>query len=391
VTPLGRGGLYLRLSLFYAALFGVTGVTTPFWPRWLEAQGLDPQAIGLLLATLPWVRLLTNPWVARLADRGLGARRLLLAVAAGTVLAYALFGVATGFWALLLVSLLSGACFANIQPLAESIAVPACRAQRLDYGQVRLWGSLSFILVAAGAGWLLADRSPAWILLLTLAGLVLALAAGLGLPERRSAMPPGGAGALRLLRDRRFALFVLASGLIQSSHVVLYGFATLRWLAAGHDAGTIGWLWSEGVVIETLVFALGGRLIGRIGPLWLLAAGGAVAALRWLGLAWLEALPALAVLQALHGITFGASHLAAMSHIGQSTPPQLAATAQGLHGAIAWGAVFGLAMAAAGPLYARFGGGAFIPMAGLALAGAGLAAMLARRPPLTQSPAGSPP
>ncbi|MFO1058926.1 MAG: MFS transporter [Dongiaceae bacterium] len=168
---------------------------------------------------------------------------------------------------------------------------------------------------------------------------------------------------------------------MQSSHVVLYGFGTLRWLAAGHDEATIGWLWSEGVIVETAVFALGGRLIGRIGPLWLLAGGGAVAVLRWLGLASLEALPALVVLQALHGITFGASHLAAMSYVGQSTPPQLAATAQGLHGAIAWGAVYGLAMAAAGPLYARFGGGAFLAMAGLALAGTGLAAMLARHPP----------
>jgi PPP family 3-phenylpropionic acid transporter len=381
VRPAARGGLYLRLSLFYAALFGVTGVTTPFWPRWLEAQGLAPPAIGLMLATVPWLRLLTNPWVARLADRGGGARRPLLLMAAGTLASYALFGAAGGFWGLLLVSLLAGGCSANLQPLAESIAVPACRASRLDYGQVRLWGSLSFILAAAGAGWLLADRPPSWILLLTLAGLAATLAAAAGLPERRPAAPPGGAGALHLLRDRRFALFVLASGLIQSSHVVLYGFATIRWLAAGHDAATVGWLWSEGVIVETAVFALGGRLIGRVGPLWLLAGGGAVAALRWLGLASLEALPALVLLQALHGITFGASHLAAMSYVGQATPPQLAATAQGLHGAVAWGAVYGLAMAAAGPLYARFGGGAFLAMAGLALAGAGLAAMLARRPP----------
>jgi PPP family 3-phenylpropionic acid transporter len=382
LTPLGRGGLYLRLSLFYAALFGVTGITAPFWPRWLQAQGLDPQAIGLLLATVPWLRLVTNPWAARLADRGLGARRLLLALAAATLGGYALFGLAAGFWGLLAVSLLASGCFANLQPLAESIAVPACRANRLDYGQVRLWGSLSFIVAAAGAGRILAERPTAWILLLTLAGLALTLAAAAGLPGRRThAPPPDAAGALRLLADRRFALFVLASGLIQSSHVVLYGFGTLRWLAAGHSEATIGWLWSEGVVVETAVFALGGRLIGRIGPLWLLAGGGAVAVLRWLGLAWLEALPALALLQALHGITFGASHLAAMSYVGQAAPPQLAATAQGLHGAIAWGAVYGLAMAAAGPLYAAFGGGAFLAMAGLALAGTGLAAMLARHPP----------
>ena len=38
------------LSVFYAAHFLVLGISMPFFPVWLAAKGLDPGAIGLVLA-----------------------------------------------------------------------------------------------------------------------------------------------------------------------------------------------------------------------------------------------------------------------------------------------------------------------------------------------------
>src|SRR5258707_86915 len=110
--------------------------------------------------------------------------------------------------------------------------------------------SIPFILVAVAAGQLLAGRSPDWILWLTLLGFALTIAAALALPGRRAAAPPSSAGLLSLIGNRRFCLAVVASGLIQASHALLYGFGTIRWLAAGYDKATIGWLWGEGVVVE---------------------------------------------------------------------------------------------------------------------------------------------
>ena len=82
-------------------------------------------------------------------------------------------------------------------------------------------------------------------------------------------------------------------------------------------------------------------------------------------------------LQLLHGLTFGAAHLAAMYYLMREVPPGLAATAQGLYGAVAWGAAFGLTMLAAGALYGAYGGGAFFVMAGMCFAGMVFALMLA--------------
>ncbi len=36
-----------RIAFFYAAYFAVVGVAAPYWPVWLEAQGMGPGEIGV--------------------------------------------------------------------------------------------------------------------------------------------------------------------------------------------------------------------------------------------------------------------------------------------------------------------------------------------------------
>jgi PPP family 3-phenylpropionic acid transporter len=74
------------------------------------------------------------------------------------------------------------------------------------------------------------------------------------------------------------------------------------------------------------------------------------------------------VVQSLHGFSFAATHLAAMTYLARHTPPGLAASAQMLQ-AIAVGATTGIVTLATGSLYAAFGGHAFFVMAAIAALG----------------------
>ena len=66
--------LATRLALQYVAVFLVVGVHLPFWPVWLEAQGLSGAAIGVVLSVYAWIKLIANPLVTAVADRA-GRRR----------------------------------------------------------------------------------------------------------------------------------------------------------------------------------------------------------------------------------------------------------------------------------------------------------------------------
>lgn len=365
-----------RLALFYAAYFAVVGILLPFWPAWLQSRGLGAQQIGILLALGPWSKLIGNPLFARLADRSGDIKRPLILAAGAALGFYALFALVDGFWALFAVTLLSALCLSAIMPLGDGLAMSLVARHGLHYGRVRLWGSLAFIAAGAGGGWLLAGRSPDLVLPMVLAAVGLTLAACVILPDTGRPAARGDAGWLDLIGSRRFVVFLAAAGLIQGSHAMIYGFGTLHWLAAGHGKDVIGLLWAVGVVAEVALFAAGGAIIARFEPSGLLALAGVAGILRWTVTALSTDLRVLVLVQLLHGLTFVAAHLAAMYYLMREVPAGLAATAQGVYGAVSWGAVLGLTMLAAGALYDAYAGGAFFVMTGMCLAGTAAALIL---------------
>jgi MFS transporter, PPP family, 3-phenylpropionic acid transporter len=369
----------LRLALFYGASFAAIGVSLPYWPVWLAAQGLAPSEIGLLLAANVWPRVLTSVAIPHAADR-LGRRRPLMLLLAGiTVIGIGLFAFAHELWAFLLLSLVTGATWAAILPLGEALALQELKPRGIGYGPVRLWGSVTFILTSVGGGWWIGRRGPGSVLALLLALLLLNLLACVQLPEVRARDRPREPPRLaELLRLPGLVGLVFAAGLIQASHALYYGFASLHWRAAGLGDAVIGWLWAEGVVAEILLFAAAGPVLDALPPLRLLTLAGGLAALRWCLTAAGTDVALLIPAQALHGASFGAVHLAVMHQLRDRVPSGLLASAQGVYAAIGGAFLMGLVTPVAGWLYAGIRGRAFFAMAGLALAGTGLAAMLAR-------------
>jgi PPP family 3-phenylpropionic acid transporter len=359
-----------RYAGMYGGIFLIIGVMLPFWPLWLQSRGLDATEIGIVFAIGAWVRVLTDPFVTHAADRSGNGRRMLIVCAALCLLGFAGFIPAWGFWPIAAATFFQSTFLRALIPLSESQTMAAVLAEKLDYGRIRLWGSITFILGALGTGPLLQHGDPDTVLWLVLGAAGLTLVAATLLPDRRGKPLEGGlAEVMPVLRDRPLLAFLLAASLIQASHAVLYGFGTLHWKAAGHGETLIGWLWAGSVVVEIVLFAVSRPIIERVGSMRLLVLAAAAGVARWLLFAWSTALPALVVGQALHAATFAAAHLAAVHFIARNAPPGLSATTQGLYAAIS-GTVMGLAMFLSGGLYARLGGNAFVPMAAMCAASA---------------------
>ena len=371
-----RGGA-TRLGLFYAASFLVVGIQLPFWPVWLHGRGLDAQEIAIVFAAAIWAKVIATPALGALADR-LGRRRAVMIVLAGCACAaYAGLWPVAGFWPLLALNLVAGMAQSALMPLGDSITLAAVRDQGLDYGRVRVWGSVSFIVAAVGSGALLAISPPVGpadnqVLFLVLAASAVLVAACIGIPPatRRTGIIRSRWAALgRLAADRRFWLFVVSAAALQSSHQLYYGFGTLYWRGLGFSDTVIGALWAEGGVAEIVLFWYSAPIVARFGPLGLMALGGAAGIVRWSLMGVLPGLGPAAVLQLLHALTFGASHLGAMHFMARSVPPGAAASAQSLYAALSAGLGSGLVMLVAGALYASYGGHAYPFMALLSAAG----------------------
>ncbi len=373
-------GFAPRLAALYAAIFTLTGIQFPFFPLWLKAKELDAAAIGLVLAAPMVVRVLAIPFAARVADRRDALRGVIIVASCLSVAGYVLLGLAEGATAILITYVVVSLAFTPVLPLAESYALRGLSLHGRAYGPVRLWGSAAFILGTFAAGFA-TDTIPArhLIWLIVAASLITALAAFSLAPLSTPAPAPSSPPRERkhLLRDPAFIAVLAAASLIQASHAVYYGFSALQWSAAGLDGTSIAALWALGVIAEIVLFAVSARLPPLFQPTVLLLIGALGAALRWTAMALDPPALALPFLQLLHALSFGATHLGALTYLARRAPPGQGATAQG-YLAIALGLAMAGAMGISGLLYAAFGSLAYAAMALAAVAG-GVGALIAHR------------
>jgi PPP family 3-phenylpropionic acid transporter len=365
--------------LLFAALYAGFGVQSPYLPAFLQAHGLSPEAIGIVLAAGTAIRLVAGPIAGRLADRFDATKLVFAGCAAAAAIASLGYLPATGFWPLLAVGLIQASALAPLAPLGDTLALAAAapheRTNRpgFDYGWVRGAGSAAFILGSVVSGQAIDRFGLAVIVwlnaaLLALAALLAPRTPELPRPEPRAVSGDGGSIG-ELLRLRAFQRVVLVAALILGSHALHDGFAMIRWQSAGIDAGTAGLLWSESVAAEVLVFLLIGRpLLDRIGPGGAAVLAAAAGMLRWSVEAESVWLPAVALVQPLHGITFALLHLACMQRLAETVPPRLAATALTIYGTVGIGAATVLLTLVSGSLYGVIGPAGFWVMAALCAA-----------------------
>jgi len=243
----------LLYALFYGGGFLALGVYLPFWPVWLEARGLSAAEIGLVLALPAWIKVASTPAIAQLADRSGRTKQVLALGCALATAGFAAFALAGGFWSIVALTVLVSVPFMALVPLADSLTLRAVYRLDLDYGRIRLWGSLTFLLATVVGGHLISRSGAGPILALILAALAITFVTTLLLPAPTPRTPSTAAGRhWRRLFTRPFLLFLAAACLLQASHAVYYGFSALHWRANGLDETTIGLLWAEGVVAVRL-------------------------------------------------------------------------------------------------------------------------------------------
>ena len=364
-----------RVALYFAAMFVIYGVLIPFLPVWLDGRGLNANEVAIVTAVPFILRLAVTPSVAIFADRLGNHRTLIIASAWAALAASLLLGTMHGFWPILLVAAPLSLAAATMMPLVEATAVKGVRQFGLDYGRMRLWGSLSFVLVGLIVGvWI--DRSGSeaalWVMI---CGTVLTVAAAHALPRERSvpesatisSAPSDSVGreVYRLLRLPVFLAFLLAASAAQASHALFYTFGALHMRAQGISGAWIGTLWAIGVLAEVALFAVAGSRFRHLKPDTLLALGAGAAIVRWSAMSFDPPLPLLVPLQLLHALTYGATHLGAILFVARAVPDRVSGTVQALYATFASGVAMGIATWASGPLFGTYAGRAYAAMAAL--------------------------
>nr|CRH07111.1 putative Major facilitator superfamily MFS_1 transporter [Candidatus Magnetococcus massalia] len=347
---------YWVISLYYAAFFGALGIWLPYWPLFLEHEGMNPEQIGLLTALTQGARVLGSPVWGHLADRS-NRRLVIIATSLGTLGAFSLFYFGSGFWYFALATIIYSFVHAAPLALVDATAMEQASHHNRDYGRMRVWGSIGFIIAAQLVGFLL----DFWSILLILPALTLLIGAdvllGFAMPKDVSHEAHGekSGQAIGVLSDPRLRWLYLSALLMQFSHSGYYGFFSLHMEANGFSRGEIGAFWSLGVLAEVVLMTWSKPLLNRYGASALMMISLILASVRWAVFsATVHWLP-IVLVQLLHAFTFGAYHVASVQRLHELAPAGKRASTQAWYSALSFGVGGGLGLAISGYLYKGVG------------------------------------
>jgi MFS transporter, PPP family, 3-phenylpropionic acid transporter len=341
--------------------FAVGGAVFPFISLYLRDQGLSfPEISRIFLMGASTLLLFPFLW-GMLADRLIPLNRLFLLLNALAVVALVLLGQARGYVALLVAYTFFHAVYNPTPMLMNALCFPHLRNPSEQFGPLRAWGSLGWILPSLPIFlWLAlsADQSLRFTLALGCGFAVVAAMGALRLPHT----PPGarqvrldGTPALgywpaarRLLGNPDYRAILLSFFLVASSFAVYGYYSSPRLEDLGMSRAWIGPVQSTGVVLEIILFRWRTRLIGRGSYATPILAGCAALLLRQLLFAWCGNLPILAASYLLVGVVVVFYHIGVSILVDRIASPEVRSTAQTL---------LVLCGSGLGPMFANWGVG----------------------------------
>ena len=372
-----------RTALLFCAPMMVNGIGLLYFPAMLHDLGMSDIEIGLIVSIPFLVRMLGMPIGAALADR-VSDRAIVLIWSAAVSLATAVVMLfAHSFWPIALLYGIQSLFYAPFVPIAEAILVSGVRRWGVDYGFLRMWGSIAFVLSTLTGGWLLelyggAMVLPAMAFFFMFTTLVAVAAPRLGRTAQAGRTTDDGNTSRRSpFWQADFLLVITGAALVQGSHGLLFAFATNYWTVNGISGIEISFLWTAGVVAEILLFFLSGRYLVRFSNLSLVLFGCGVAVVRWSLFPVVDGFWSYLLLQASHAFTFGIIHVGIQRFLMERVGDERGASAQGFYQFFI--SIFTVATSwASGFIYQAHGVQGFYIMALIAAAGVAsvVAAML---------------
>lgn len=324
-----------HIRLFYAAYFAAMGLMLPFFPVYLSNRGIDVAMIGVLTGLVSLSKVVAPPMVGMVMDRRSNMPRFVLVASLLAAVCAVSISWTTSVWSLALAIFGFGFLWAAVLPLTDGLSVVVSETALADYGRLRVWGSIGFVIASlAGGAWLAGRHMPDFPYWLGTLLLVMAVAAR-GFPSHAVSgeMEAGGHGRF----STPFFVLIGISFLMQASHGAYYGFYSLYLLKIGYSGWHVAAFWVLGVIAEIVLMWSWSRPIQRAAPAWVLGSCLLLASLRWSGIAVAHVWWLLAGLQLLHAASFAAFHLNAVAWVRRLAPSHRHASAQGWYSSVGFG------------------------------------------------------
>ena len=329
-------GIYFFFMLA-RAVFG------PFITVYLEEKGLSAEQIGVITGINSFVIILSQPLWGIVSDRMRSTRKtLVLCVLFQAVFAMSLLLASDMF--LIAAAFIIYTSFSSSEgPLMDTWALTSIKSagDPNGMGPVKMWGCIGVSLSSVVSGMFISRYSTSAVIpifsgMLLILSIVLLLVKTEGAPAKASSLRDMQLG--RVLRDKRFLVFLTYTFFMQLAHRGNYTFYPLLIKRLGGDNALVGYASALMFVSEAVIMFLSKKMLKKVKPEVLVMASSFAFALWHLLLSFAQA-PVHVVLACLmDGPSFALFTIGVLYYMDSIAPPDIRTTYQ----TVAYSIYFGL-------------------------------------------------
>jgi PPP family 3-phenylpropionic acid transporter len=367
----------LRASIFHFTVYLPGAVSGIYLAIWLAEKGIPAEQIGIINAVPVLVLLGINMLVGRLADRASDWRSTILIVSLLSGAAPIGLFFVHEFWGILLVWLLCTIPGGLVPPLTDAATLRLAQRTGSDFGTMRAWGTIGYVLGAAvvSVGVTLYGTAafvPLFFVLSVGRAIIAFMLPRFRAPAAVATLANANVEKPRLAPALKlwFVLPILGFALVNSNNAAVGGFGALVWHDNGIPDYFIGPLLAVAATSEAILMVLWRRFGGRVSARNMILVSCVASVLRFFIMAFNPPVAVLFLTQTLHAFTFGMGYFGVVHFIANWTSEDIAAEAQGFATMLQQGAAF-VSLMLFGVLVSHFGAAAFFASSIFAVLGIG--------------------
>ena len=340
----------------YFLYFAVMGAVLPYFNLYCYHIGFSGYQIGALSAVRSLTVVIFPIFWGILADRLNWRRSVYVICNFLSVAIWAGYFFSTQFTTMVWITLAYGIFYTPIIALLETTTMETLGENKSRYGQTRVWGSISFIIVVLLLGRLIDRWDVSIILGIVLAGSLIQAIMALGLPKAKPNPTLSLARSITRigsLFSSRFILYLGCACFMLVSHGAYYGFFSIHLENLGLSGGFIGMAWALASLAEIVVMITSARMFLRFTPEKMMLFAFGMASLRWIVLGLTRSPGIILLSQGLHAFSYGVFHVASILYVDRLSSPQDKALGQALNNSVTYGLGLMIGFYLAGWIYAH--------------------------------------
>lgn len=351
------------LSFHYFIHFCIMGVFLPYFNLYCYHLNFSEFQIGIMSAARILLIVFFSIAWGTLTDFIITRKKAYAICTFLSTFIWCFFFFTTDFWPMLIIILAHSVFYGPLIAFLETYSLEVLKStgeSKTHYGTLRVWGSISFIIISVLLGPVINIFSIKIIIPLILAFSAIQAVFSVKMPATTILKKAGKIKSFKRFFSIRTCLFLTASFLMLVSHGTYYGFFSIHLEKAGYNFIFIGIAWGLASLAEITVMLKSHLLFKHYSIDSILIVSLLTSSVRWLILFYSTSAAAILFSQLLHAITYGAFHIACILYIDKLTSKETKTFGQIINNSASYGLGMMCGLIINGIYFERYGVALFI-------------------------------